>query len=63
MKILTILKRLFCHHDYFYFKSLIKEVHEDDFSGDGYNTWKEYYQVYKCKKCGKTKKEFVRYGD
>ena len=54
---MNIIKRLFCKHDYLYKNSGIETFHEADFSGDGcYNTWTERYDVYICKKCGKTKK-------
>ena len=51
-----LLKKLFCKHDYRYERSLIETYKETDFGGGGYNTWDETYDIYKCIKCGKTKK-------
>ncbi len=53
---MNMIKKLFCKHDYLYRNSGMKTFHEADFSGDGYNTWTERYDVYICKKCGNTKK-------
>lgn len=50
------LKKLFCTHQYRYSSSKKITRHEADFSGDGYNTWTEVWDIYVCEKCGKTKK-------
>ena len=55
---MNILKRLFCKHDYEYFRNGMKTYRESDFSGDGYNTWHEYYTEYICTKCGKKKRTY-----
>ena len=39
-----------------YERSFIETYKETDFGGGGYNTWDETYDIYKCIKCGKTKK-------
>lgn len=55
---MNILKRFFCKHNYKYSRSGIKTYTEPDFSGDGYNTWQEYYTEYVCTKCGKKKRTY-----
>ena len=52
-------KQLFCDHHYKYIKNIKKIFHEDDFSGFGYNTWTETYEVYECIKCGNKKYKYI----
>jgi hypothetical protein len=55
---MNILKRLFCKHIYEHSRTGTITYIEPDFSGDGYNSWKERYTEYICTKCGKRKKVF-----
>lgn len=56
----NLFKRFFCKHTYIFQKIIYQCRKELDFSGDGYNTWTEVYDVYKCKKCGKLIRKLIK---
>ena len=59
----SIIKKLFCKHNYVFHSNRILTHTEPDFSGDGcYNSWQEKYTELICTKCGKIKRVY-NYGN
>jgi hypothetical protein len=55
----SIIKKLFCKHNYVFLRNRILTHTEPDFSDGGcYNTWQEKYTELICTKCRKIKRVY-----